>query len=304
MQNKLRIEHFLMVVASLFWALGHPAGRILVTKVHPFQLGAVTLASGFFGVLVFMTVTGKIKDYVEMEARDFFVALGLGVFGFFFYQILTFSALARIPASMNAVLVSTNVVFITLLAGLLLSEKVRAITVFGIALAFAGVIFVTFNRGFVLSKTIDVLGCGFSILAALSFSFYSVLGKRVLMRNDPLTIASLALLSGAILLNILTAFTVGYDEIVSAGTGAFLLMIFLGLTMIGVAYPLWFACLKHIRASQVAIYIYLTPVFAVILSMLILKESFSWLFWLGCAFILGGIIFINIVTQGEMKEKA
>ncbi len=303
MKNKLRIEHFLMVIASLFWAFGHPAGRVLVTKVHPFQLGAVTLASGLLGVLVFMTSTGKIKDYIKINARDLLISLGLGVFGFFFYQILTFSALARIPASMNAVLVSTNVVFITLLAGLFLSEKIKIATVFGIAVAFTGVIFVTFNRGFVLSKTIDVLGCGFSILAALSFSFYSVLGKKVLMRNDPLTVASLALLSGAVLLNILTAFTVGYDEIVSAGTDALLLMIFLGLTMIGVAYPLWFACLKRVRASQVAIYIYLTPVFAVILSMIILKESFSWLFWVGGAFILGGIIFINTVKQGKISEK-
>ncbi len=302
MKSKLRIEHFLMVIASLFWAFGHPAGRILVRKVHPFQLGAVTLASGFLGVLIFSTVTGKIKDYFKMGARDFFISLGLGVFGFFFYQILTFSALARIPASMNAVLVSTNVVFITLLAGILLSEKIRAVTILGIAIAFIGVVFVTFNKGFIIAKTINLLGCGFSILAALSFSFYSVLGKRVLIRNDPLTITSLALLSGTVLLNILTAFTVGYDEIVSAGTDAFLLMIFLGLTMIGVAYPLWFACLKHIRASQVAIYIYLTPVFAVILSMIILKESFSWLFWIGGACILGGIIFINTVTQGKIER--
>jgi len=304
MRNRFHIEHILMVIASLFWAFGHPAGRILVAKVHPIQLGAVTLTSGFFGVFVFMVITGKLKDYIEIGSKDFLISLGLGIFGFFFYQILTFSALARIPASMNAVLVSTNVVFITLLAGLFLSEKIRAVTLVGIAVAFIGVVFVTFNRGFVLSKSIDILGCGFSILAALSFSFYSVLGKRVLMRNDPLTIASLALLSGAVLLNILTAFTVGYNKIVSAGTGPFLLMIFLGLTMIGVAYPLWFACLKRVRASQVAIYIYLTPVFAVILSMIILKESFSWLFWSGGAFILGGIIFVNTVSQAKVQERS
>jgi len=304
MQKRLRIEHFLMVIASLFWAFGHPAGRILVTKVHPFQLGAVTLASGFLGIFVFMIVTGKIKDYLKINKKDFLISLGLGVFGFFFYQMLTFSALARIPASMNAVLVSTNVVFITLLAGIFLYEKIRAVVIFGITVAFIGVIFVTFNRGFVLSKTINILGCGFSILAALSFSFYSVLGKRVLTRNDPLTIASIALLSGAVLLNILTAFTFGYGEIVSAGAGAFLLMIFLGLTMIGIAYPLWFTCLKRVRTSQVAIYIYLTPVFAVILSMIILKESFSWLFWLGGAFILGGIIFVNTVSQAKVQERS
>lgn len=292
-----------MVITSLFWAFGHPAGRILVRTVHPFQIGAATLTAGFMGVLIFMIFTGKIRDYIKTDIKDLFLSFGLGVFGFFLYQILTFSALARIPASMNAVLVSTNVVFITLLAGLFLSEKIRAATIFGIAVAFTGVVFVTFNKGFTFAGSIDLLGCGFSLLAAVSFSFYSVLGKRVLTRNDPLTVASLALFSGAVLLNIMTVTTVGYDEIVAAGTGPFLLMIFLGITMIGIAYPLWFFCLKRVPASQVAIYIYLTPIFAVIISMIILKESFSWFFWLGGACILGGIIFINTLAIRRTESR-
>jgi hypothetical protein len=36
--------------------------------------------------------------------------------------------------------------------------------------------------------------------------------------------------------------------------------------------------------------VYLTPLFAVGLSYLILKESFGWLFWLGGALVLAGVI--------------
>ena len=43
-------------------------------------------------------------------------------------------------------------------------------------------------------------------------------------------------------------------------------------------------------ASHASIYTYLTPVFAVILSLIILHERFSWLFWVGGALISGGII--------------
>jgi drug/metabolite transporter (DMT)-like permease len=66
-------------------------------------------------------------------------------------------------------------------------------------------------------------------------------------------------------------------------------MVMLGLTMIGIAYPTWFACLKRLPASRVSVYVYMTPVFAVILSLLILEERFSWLFLLGGALVLGGI---------------
>lgn len=294
-----------MLIASFFWATGHPLGRIIVQRIHPFQLGTITLSTGFAGVLIFLIISGRIKQLFKLSYRDALVSLGIGVFGFFLYQILTFSALARIPASMNAVLVSSNVVFIALLAALILKERIPPIRIAGIAIALCGVILVTFNRGFSLeggTQSIDLLGCAFSVLAAMSFAIYSVIGKKVLESNDPLIIAALALFSGAVLLTILTASTVGFSEIVAADWKTLLMMIFLGLTMIGIAYPIWFTCLKRLPASHVSIYIYLTPVFAVILSLIILQERFSWLFWIGGALILGGIIITNRFSSKIKKR--
>jgi len=304
-KGSIRIEYFLMLIVSFFWAIGHPLGRIIVSRVHPFQIGAVTLSTGFVGLLIFLIISGRIKKVSELSSRELLVSLGLGVFGFFCYQILTFSALARIPASMNAVLVSTNVVFIALLAALILKERILPARITGIAIALLGVVLVTFNTGFALARdggSINLLGCAFSLLAALSFSLYSVIGKKILTSNDPLIVAALALFSGAVLLNLFTSVTVGYTDIFRAGWPTFLLMVFLGLTMIGIAYPLWFTCLKRLPASHASIYIYLTPVFAVILSLIILRERFSWLFWVGGGCILGGIIITN--RFAVVKEKS
>jgi drug/metabolite transporter (DMT)-like permease len=55
-------------------------------------------------------------------------------------------------------------------------------------------------------------------------------------------------------------------------------MILLGVSMIGFAYPAWFETLKKLPASRASVFVYLTPVFAVILSFLILDERF-WVFW-------------------------
>jgi len=305
-KNGIRIEYFLMLIVSFFWAIGHPLGRIILQKVHPLQLGAMTLGTGFIGLLIFLIASGRVKKIFELSRRDTLISLGLGVFGFFLYQILTFSALARIPASMNAVLVSNNVVFIVLLAALILKERVKPLSIIGIILAICGVVLVTFNKGFSIGDGaggIDLLGCAFSLLAALSTALYSVIGKRVLESNDPLIVAALAMFSGAVLLTILTAVTVGFSDVLLAGWPTILLMVFLGLTMISIAYPLWFVCLKKFPASQISIYIYLTPVFAVILSLIILHERFSWLFWVGGALILGGIIIANKFASGSSTPK-
>ncbi len=286
---------FLMIIVTFFWAIGHPLGRIITQKLHPFQLAAIILVTGFLTIFIYLLFTGRVKQLFRLSVRDTFISLGLGVLGFFVYQILTFSALSRIPASINAVLISNSVVFIAILSAIFLKEKIKLLTIFGIILAVAGVLLVTFNQGFSLGSTgrIDFLGISFSLLAALSSALYSVIGKKVLSSNDPLVITTLALFFGAVLQVILTVSTVGFLEVAVAGLKINLLTVFLGVTMIGISYPLWFVCLKRFPASQISIYMYLTPVFGVILSLIILNERFSWLFWVGGLLILAGIIITN-----------
>jgi drug/metabolite transporter (DMT)-like permease len=185
--------------------------------------------------------------------------------------------------------VSTNVVLIAILSALFLKEKVSWMRALGILVAFAGAMLVTFNRGFSLDGRIDLLGCAFSLLAALCFAVYTVLGKRLVDRNDPLLVTTLALFAGAVILAVVTAATVGFGSLARAGTQAWWLMVLLGVSMIGFAYPAWFETLKRLPASRASVFVYFTPVFAVILSLLILDERFSWLFYVGAALVLAGV---------------
>jgi drug/metabolite transporter (DMT)-like permease len=292
-RNVLRIEYLLMLITTLFWALGHPLGRIILARVHPFQLGAVNLVTGWLCLAVYLLVSRKAGGIARMKAGDLAGSLLLGVLGFFVYQICTFSALARIPASINAVLVATNVVFIALLSVLVYKERVSTGRALGIGMALGGVVLVTLGGGLLVQGQLSLGGCGFSIAAAVSFALYTVLGKRILSRNDPLLVAALAMLSGAALLTALSAATVGFQALIAAPPGIWALMVLLGVTMIGVAYPLWFFCLKRLPATHASVFIYLTPVFAVVLSMAILRERFIWTFWLGAALVLAGIIAAN-----------
>jgi drug/metabolite transporter (DMT)-like permease len=289
----------LMLTATFFWALGHPVGRIILRTVHPFQLGALNLSFGFAAVFFFLVLSGRVKTMAGLPKKEIAASLLLGVFGFFIYQVCTFSALARIPASVNAILVSTNPVFIALFSALILRERINLLRFIGILFALMGAVFVTFNKGFRLEGEINLVGCAFSLCAAFSFALYSVFGKRVLSKNEPLIVSTYALLSGAVLLMLLSGFSVGFTELSKAPNSTWVLIILLSLTMIGIAYPLWFTCLKRMAASHVSIYIFMTPVFAVILSLLILHERFSWLFWLGGGLVMTGI---GITTLSAGKQ--
>jgi drug/metabolite transporter (DMT)-like permease len=301
---RFRPEYLLMVLTTFFWAIGHPLGRIILREVHPFQLAAVNLSVGFFCLLLYLLAAGKLKGLFRMSRRDFMGSCFLGVFGFFTYQIGTFSALARIPASMNAVLVATNVVLVVVLSALFLRERVPALRILGVLIALTGVVFITFNQGFVLDGRVDLVGVAFSLSAAVSFALYTILGKRILSRNDPLLVSALALFAGAVLLDVVTGATVGFGSLRQAGGLTWGLMLPLGATMIGVAYPLWFYCLKRLPASHVSVFIYMTPTFAVILSLVILGERFAWPFWMGAALVLGGIAVANLTRRAAGRRGA
>lgn len=288
-----------LLLATLFWALGHPLGRVILQTVHPFQLGMMTLTVGFLCVLAYLAAARKLPLISRMSGRDIAGSLGLGVLGFAAYQVLTFSALARIPASMNAILVSCNVVLIAILSAIFLKERIHWRRAAGILVAFAGVVLVTFNRGFALDGRIDLVGCAFSLLAALCFAVYTILGKRLVERNDPLIVTTLALFAGALLLGVVTAVSVGFRSLAGAGLQAWWLMILLGVSMIGFAYPAWFETLRRLPASRASVFVYLTPVFAVILSFLILDERFLWLFYVGGGLVLAGVALSTLPSRSS-----
>jgi len=301
-KTKFRIEHLFMLIFAFFAALGHPLGRIIVREMHPILLGTMSLLIGLFVLVVYVLCTGRVKMLLSVRTKDILLSAGIGVFGFFFFQILTFSALSRIPASVNAFLINTSVVYISLLAAVYLKERIPLNRVIAIALALVGMLFVVFNRGFHFELAVDLLGCLFSILGAIAFSIYSVFGKKILERNDPVVVVTIAVLSGSILLVIFAGFTVGYSSLPNVGGKAWLLTVLLGVTMIGLAYPLLFMSLKRLPASHVSLYIYMAPLFAVLLSFIILHETFGWLFWIGALLILGGIVLSSLPVKATFRD--
>jgi hypothetical protein len=69
-----------ILLATLFWALGHPLGRIILQTVHPFQLGSMTLAIGFLCVFLYLAVTRRLPLVACMRGGDI-AGLGPGVLG-------------------------------------------------------------------------------------------------------------------------------------------------------------------------------------------------------------------------------
>ena len=76
-----------------------------------------------------------------------------------------------------------------------------------------------------------------------------------------------------------------------------LLLAVVGIVHTGIAYTLYFGSMKHIGAQTVAIFSYLDPVIAVLLSAFLLKEAMG--FWS----ILGTVLILGSALYSELPER-
>lgn len=122
-----------------------------------------------------------------------------------------------------------------------------------------------------------------------------VLLNKTVKETDPYakTVIQLAC-AAAVMLPYLLA-TGGFSGVQwTAGTVGLLLLV--GVLHTGVSYALYFASMDGLRTQTVALFSYIDPVAALILSALVLHESMSWLGVLGAVLILGSAAF------GEMES--
>ena len=123
-----------------------------------------------------------------------------------------------------------------------------------------------------------------------------VLLNKTVNKTDPYakTVIQLAC-AAAVMLPYLLA-TGGFSGVQwTAGTVGLLLLV--GVLHTGVSYALYFASMEGLRTQTVALFSYIDPVAALILSALVLRESMSWLGFLGAILILGSAVI------GELPQK-
>ncbi|MBR5123396.1 MAG: DMT family transporter, partial [Anaerotignum sp.] len=75
------------------------------------------------------------------------------------------------------------------------------------------------------------------------------------------------------------------------------LLLFVGLVHTGVAYVLYFDALKDLKAQTVAIFSYIDPIVAILLSALLLKEN------MGIYGIIGAVLVLGSTFISELPEK-
>ncbi len=279
-----------MVLATFVWGSGHPVGKLILADITPAQLSMVSSLLSALSVSVALILTKRTGQLVEIRGRGLILTLLSGVVMFFIYPNLSFSALQRIPASANSVLVATSTIFAALLGFLFLKEKLTAGGCAGIFLAFVGVALVVFSveQGSGGLTSLSSLGVSLAIFAAITSATYGIIGRKLMATYDALCVTFLGSVLGGALQTATVYSTSGFGELFHASTLSYVLIAYWGLFS-GLGYVLFYYSLVKLEVAKATVFFYLSPLFAVALSIMFLGEEPTLPFVIGIGAILFGI---------------
>nr|MDQ3036917.1 DMT family transporter [Myxococcota bacterium] len=208
-----------------------------------------------------------------IPARDVLAIAGCACLGIFGNQVLFLYGLQRTTAVNATVLVATIPVFTVLVAIVLRRERAHVLSIVGVVIAFAGVLWLVGGAAVELGGR-GALGDLLVLLNALAYAFYLVLVRNLVARHGSVRVVALGFFVGALL-----AIPIGAPSLIaqapslSPGTWALVIFIVLVPTVFTYLANAW--ALRFATSSMVAIYIYLQPVVAAILAWFFLGEIVS-----------------------------
>lgn len=175
-------------------------------------------------------------------------------------------------------------------------------TILGSIIAFFGVACVIFNS----SSDINVnpLGDILSILAAISWSIYSLVLKKLNALYSVMFISRKTFFYG-----VLTALPFMFFQPEICNPSVLLKpevwgnLLFLGAFASMLAYILWAQSVKHLGAIKASNYMYISPIITLIASIAFLGERLSIVGGFGCALILGGMWLGEYIERKKIQSQ-
>ncbi len=249
-----------------------------------------TLASTLFFLYLFFK-----KERISLSRMEL---LGLFILGGVCYtaqSTLYFSSVRYITPALAVLLLYLYPVFVAVLSFLVDKERLTAKVLISSVLSLAGVVLINLT----LPEGVKYQGVAMAVGAALVYSFYIILGNRVVKKVPPLVTSTFVALFTALglLVSGLASGQIGFSF---EGTAWFSI---LGLTLFSTVLAIltFFKGLELLGSTKSSILSMIEPVFTIIFSTVLLGESFTLRQLGGGLLVVAGAVFI-VLAQSRSKS--
>ncbi len=295
---KARIALLLSVV---IWGINFAITKLGLVELEPITLAFIRFLIAsivLLGVIIITKQSAKLISSLRQEPLFF---LSLGFIGITLLFILENFSLKFSSTSEVAIVMSGDPILIVVLAFFFLREKLNTQKIIGVAIGFIGVLLVIFNQTDLVSlfKSQSFLGNVLAFVSTLAWATYTIMSKKRIDKYGPVVMLTLAVLFGTFFLFLSMLIFEGMPQLASISVNAWIIVLYLGIVVTSLGFYLWNYALAAFDASKAAVYMFLMPVIAGVLGVLLFKETITPRMVVGALLIFSGIYFTE--RRGSRK---
>ena len=290
MEKETNAKASLILAMVIFGTIG------IFRKYIPLPSGIVACARGLLGVaflLVFIKIK-KIKMDREAIKKHLWILLISG--GFIGLNwVLLFESYRYTSVAVATLCYYMAPIFVMIVSPFLLKEKLTVKKVVCVIVALIGMVFVSGVLDGGISDVSEMKGILFGLGAAALYATVIMMNQK--LREVPTydkTIMQLG--AAAVVLIPYILFVEDLSAVVLTPLIVFMLII-VGVVHTGIAYALYFGSMNGLKAQTVALFSYIDPIVAIILSAMFLKEPMTIYSAIGAVLVLGATMI------SELPEK-
>ena len=288
--NKQLLGHILACGTQIMWGATFVSTKVLLNYFQPVEILFIRMLLAVIALFVADPHPLRIED----KRRELAFA-GAGLTGLVLYFLLENTALTMTYASNVGIIVACAPFFVAVMVGIFFKEKQGKNFYIGFVIAIAGVIMVSVSGK--QSFHLNPLGDFLAFLAMISWGAYSAIVKKISEWDYPIIAVTRRIyFYGVILLLPVMAFEEdGWNMDAFREPTVIVNLLFLGLCASALGFFLWNLATGWIGAVKTSLYIYVSPIVTVVLSMFVLHEKMTVFSMIGSVCILIGLM----ISQGK-----
>ena len=278
-----------LILAMFLWGSSFIAMKLAFQDYHPMVVIFSRMLVASLAFLCFLPRFKKI--HIRRQDRHLFAIMALSEpCLYFFFEALALQNTSASQASMITILLP---LLITVASVWLLGERASWQTLTGLFLAMGGAVLLSLAGTASEQAPAPLLGNFYEFIAMLCATVYTITVKRLTARYPALFLTAFQTWIGCL-------FFLPFLALPQVPLPQSLLLVpltailYLGLAVTLAAYFLYNFALSHMEASKSSIFITLIPLFTLLLSRLLLQESFTLLQYIGGLTLFSGVL----VSQG------
>ncbi len=288
-----------ILLHQILGAMCFPITKYGLERIEPFTFAFFRFV---ISSAVLLTIVRLRHGRFPFERSDFgrFVIMGILIIPF--NQVGYIWGQSFTTAGHASLIFATTPIWVMILAAIYLRERITIWRTAGILLTVIGIV-VIMGGGAIELGTQYLVGDLLVLGCVIAWGGYTVMGKPLVEKYGALPATAYSIAFGTVMYFPFGIWQAGHCDYSLAGPTHWLSVLYMAIGASVIMYVVWMWLLKQMEASRLAVFANIQPLIAVVAAWLMLGETVGWMFVLGGATVLAGVILAETRGRNSHSKK-